>query len=110
MDEVGILEEYHYTPEEITSQMARRFAWQQSRMLKSECEKMTEESYRVLPKRWISLAEEWSGVHGIDTRQCIMALLHFRSYFGEEIDNIELWVILDAAWEEAKTIEVFKTR
>ena len=44
MDEVGILEEYHYTPEEITSQMARRFAWQQSRMSKTDCENMTEES------------------------------------------------------------------
>lgn len=108
MDEVGILEEYHYTPEEITSQMARRFAWQQSRMSKSDCENMTEESYRVLPKRWISIAEEWSGVHGIDTKKCIMALLHFRSYFGEKIDDLELWVILDVAWEEAKTIELFK--
>lgn len=108
MDEVGILEEYHYTPEEITSQMARRFAWQQSRMSKSDCENMTEESYRALPKRWIDLAEEWSGVHGIDMKQCIMALLHFRSYFGEKIDDLELWVILDVAWEEAKTIELFK--
>lgn len=108
MDKVGILEEYHYTPEEITSQMARRFAWQQSRMSKSDCENMTEESYRVLPKRWISIAEEWSGVHGIDMKQCIMALLHFRSYFGEKIDDLELWVILDVAWEEAKTIELFK--
>lgn len=108
MDKVGMLEEYHYTPEEITSQMARRFAWQQSRMSKSDCENMTEESYRVLPKRWISIAEEWSGVHGIDTKQCIMALLHFRSYFGEKIDDLELWVILDVAWEEAKTIELFK--
>ena len=108
MDEVGILEEYHYTPEEITSQMARRFAWQQSRMSKSDCENMTEESYKVLPKTWIALAEEWSGLHGIDTKQCIMALLHFRSYFGMNFDVIELWVILDASWEEAKTIETFK--
>ena len=108
MDEVGILEGYHYTPEEITSQMARRFAWQQSRMSKSECENMTEESYRVLPGKWIKLAEEWSILHGIDTKQCIMALLHFRSYFGEKIDDIELWVILDASWEEAKTIETFR--
>ena len=108
MDDVGILEEYHYTPEEITSQMARRFAWQQSRMSKSDCENMTEGSYRVLPKTWIKFAEEWSKLHGIDTRQCIMALLHFRSYFGENFDVIELWVILDVAWEEAKTIETFK--
>ena len=108
MDEVGILEEYHYTPAEITSQMAMRFAWQQSRMSKSDCENMTEESYRVLPKTWIKFAEEWSKLHGIDTRQCIMALLHFRSYFGVDIDDIELWVILDASWEEAKTIETFK--
>lgn len=108
MDEVGILDEYHYTPEEITSQMARRFAWQQSRMLKSDCENMTEESYRVLPKTWIKFAEEWSKLHGIGMEQCIMALLHFRSYFGEKIDDIELWVILDVAWEEAKTIELFK--
>ena len=108
MDDVGILEEYHYTPEEITSQMARRFAWQQSRMLKSDCENMTEESYRVLPKTWIKFAEEWSRLHGIDTRQCIMALLHFRSYFGMNFDDIELWVILDVAWEEAKTIETFR--
>ena len=108
MDEVGILEGYHYTPEEITSQMARRFAWQQSRMSKSECENMTEESYMVLPEKWIKLAEEWSKLHGIDTKQCIMALLHFRSYFGEKIDDIELWVILDASWEEAKTIETFR--
>ena len=108
MDEVGILEEYHYTPEEITSQMARRFAWQQSRMSKSECENMTEESYRVLPKTWIALSEEWSGLHGLDMKQCIMALLHFRSYFGEEIDDLELWVILDVAWEEAKTVETFR--
>ena len=106
--DVGILEEYNYTPEEITSQMARRFAWQQSRMSKSECENMTEESYRVLPEKWIALAEEWSGLHGIDMKQCIMALLHFRSYFGEKIDDIELWVILDASWEEAKTIETFR--
>ena len=108
MDEVGILEEYHYTPEEITSQMARRFAWQQSRMSKSDCENMTEESYRVLPKTWIKFAEEWSKLHGLDTKQCIMALLHFRSYFGENFDVLELWVILDVAWEEAKTIETFK--
>ena len=108
MDEVGILEEYHYTPEEITSQMARRFAWQQSRMSKSDCENMTEESYRVLPEKWIKLAEEWSILHDLDMKQCIMALLHFRSYFGEKIDDIELWVILDVAWEEAKTIETFR--
>lgn len=108
MDGVGIMEEYHYTPAEITSQMARRFAWQQSRMSKSDCENMTEGSYRVLPEKWIALSEEWSRLHGIDTRQCIMALLHFRSYFGEKIDDIELWVILDVAWEEAKTIETFK--
>ena len=106
--DVGILEEYHYTPEQITSQMARRFAWQQSRMSKSDCENMTEESYRVLPKTWIKFAEEWSKLHGLDTKQCIMALLHFRSYFGVDIDDIELWVILDASWEEAKTIETFK--
>ena len=106
--DVGILEEYHYTPAEITSQMARRFAWQQSRMSKSDKEKMTEESYRVLPKTWIKFAEEWSGLHGIGMEQCIMALLHFRSYFGMNFDDIELWVILDASWEEAKTIETFK--
>lgn len=106
--DVGILEEYHYTPAEITSQMARRFAWQQSRMSKSDCENMTEESYRVLPKTWIKFAEEWSKLHGIDRKQCVMALLHFRSYFGENFDDIELWVILDVAWEEAKTIETFK--
>ena len=108
MDEVGILEEYHYTPEEITSQMARRFAWQQSRMSKSDKENMTEESYRVLPKKWIAFAEERSILHDLDKKQCIMALLHFRSYFGENFENIELWVILDVAWEEAKTIETFK--
>ena len=108
MDEVGILEEYNYTPEEITSQMARRFAWQQSRMSKSECENMTEESYRVLPKTWIKFAEEWSILHGIDMKQCVMALLHFRSYFGENFDVLELWVILDVAWEEAKLVELFK--
>ena len=108
MDEVGILEEYHYTPTEITSQMARRFAWQQSRMSKSDCENMTEESYSVLPEKWIAFAEEWSKLHGIDMKQCIMALLHFRSYFGMNFDVIELWVILDVAWEEAKTIETFK--
>ena len=108
MDEVGILEEYHYTPEEITSQMARRFAWQQSRMSKSDCENMTEESYRVLPKTWIKFADEWSELHGLDMKQCIMALLHFRSYFGMDFPDIELWVILDVAWEEAKTIETFK--
>ena len=106
--DVGILEEYNYTPEEITSQMARRFAWQQSRMSKSDCENMTEESYRVLPKTWIKFAEEWSKLHGLDTKQCIMALFHFRSYFGENFDVLELWVILDVAWEEAKTIETFK--
>ena len=108
MDEVGILEEYHYTPAEITSQMARRFAWQQSRMSKSDCENMTEESYRVLPEKWIAFAEEWSILHDLDKKQCIMALLHFRSYFGMNFDDIELWVILDASWEEAKTIETFK--
>lgn len=106
--DVGILEEYNYTPEEITSQMARRLAWQQSRMSKSECENMTDESYRVLPKTWISLAEEWSRLHGLDMKQCVMALLHFRSYFGENIDDLELWIILDVAWEEAKLVELFK--
>ena len=69
---------------------------------------MTEESYRVLPKTGMKFAEEWSKLHGLDTKQCIMALLHFRSYFGEKIDDIELWVILDTSWEEAKTIETFR--
>ena len=62
----------------------------------------------MLPKTWIKFAEEWSKLHGLDTKQCIMALLHFRSYFGMDFDDIELWVILDASWEEAKTIETFK--
>ena len=62
----------------------------------------------MLPEKWIAFAEEWSGLHGLDMEQCIMALLHFRSYFGEKIDDIELWVILDASWEEAKTIETFR--
>ena len=88
--------------------MARRFAWQQSRMSKSDKENMTDESYRVLPKTWIKFAEEWSRLHEIDMKQCIMALLHFRSYFGINFDDLELWVILDVAWEEAKTVELFR--
>ena len=115
MDDVGILVEYHYTPAAITSQMARRICYQQNIMPKlkkgtKEYNKTMEEGYRELPMEWLVIAEDWCKDHKIGMEQGVMALMHLKSIFGMDFPDIVLRVILDDAWEIAKTIKVFKKK
>lgn len=97
----------------VTSQMARRIFYQLRIMpdlLKGTraYEATLETGHRELPREWLELADEWSKAHRIGREHGIMALLHLRSIFGEEWSELELWVILDCAFEAAKTIELVR--
>ena len=115
MEEAGVLEEYHYTTAEITSQMARRIAYQllltdEDPTLNSKrlCMSQMEVGYRELPAEWMKIANEWCRDHKLKIGHGIMALLHLKSMFGMDFSDIVLRVILDDAWEIAKTIEVVR--
>ena len=97
----------------VTRQMARRIFWQLRIM--DELEKGTKEyettmerGHRELPRTWLELAEDWCKDHHIGREHGIMALLHLRSIFGMDFDDIVLRVILDDAFEGAKSIELVK--
>ena len=97
----------------VTRQMARRIFFQLRIM--DELEKGTKEyettmerGHRELPRTWLAIAEDWSKDHHIGREHGIMALLHLRSIFGMDFDDIVLRVILDDAFEGAKNIELVK--
>ena len=97
----------------VTRQMARRIFWQLRIMTvpkkgTREYETTMEAGHRELPGKWLELAEDWSKSHHIGSEHGIMALIHLRSIFGKEWSELELWVILDDAFEGAKTIELVR--
>ena len=97
----------------VTSQMARRIFWQlrvMSELKKGtrEYDKTMEAGHRELPWKWFELAEDWSKDHHIGREHGIMALLHLRSIFGIDWSELELRVILDCAFEEAKNSELVR--
>ena len=97
----------------VTSQMARRIFFQLRIMqeLKKgtrEYETMMKKGHRDLPEEWLKLSDEWSKDHHIGRVHGIKALLHLRSIFGIDWSELELRVILDCAFEEAKNIELIK--
>ena len=98
-----------------TSQMARRICYQQNIMKKlvkgtKEYNDTIEEGYRELPMEWLVIAEDWCRDHKIGMEHGVMALMHLKSIFGMDFEDILLRVILDDAWEIAKTIKVFKKK
>ena len=97
----------------VTRQMARRIFYQLRIMDElekgtREYETMMESGQRELPWKWFELAEDWSKDHHIGREHGIMALLHLRSIFGLDWSELELRVILDCAFEEAKNIELVR--
>ena len=97
----------------VTRQMARRIFYQLRIMDElekgtREYETMMEKGHRQLPRTWLELADEWSKAHHIGRGHGIMALLHLRSIFGLDWSELELRVILDCAFEEAKNIELVR--
>ena len=97
----------------VTRQMARRIFYQLRIM--PELLKGTrayaatmEMGHRELPRTWLKLSDEWCKAHHIGSEHGIMALIHLRSIFGKEWSELELWVILDDAFEGAKNIELVK--
>ena len=97
----------------VTSQMARRIFWQLRIMQElvkgtKEYDKTMEAGHRELPWKWFVIAEDWSKDHHIGREHGIMALLYLRSIFGIDWSELELRVILDCAFEEAKNIELIK--
>ena len=104
------MEECQYTTEEIVAQMSRRLAYQQKRMRGVErerqvCYAMERDGYPGLPKRWLRLSDEWCNVHHIDPIHGVLALMHFRSLFGLDWSELELWVILDEALVRSDSVE-----
>lgn len=97
----------------VTSQMARRIFYQ-LRIMQAlekgtrEYETMMERGHRELPGEWLVIADEWSKAHHIGSEHGVMALMHLKSIFGARWSELELWVILDCAFEAAKTIELVK--
>ena len=99
----------------VTSQMARRICYQLYIMPKlekgtKEYNDTIEEGYRELPMEWLVIAYEWCRDHKIGIEHSVMALMHLKSIFGMDFPDIVLRVILDDAWEIAKTIKVFKKK
>ena len=97
----------------VTRQMARRIFWQLRIMTvpkkgTREYEKTMEKGHRELPRTWLEIADEWSKDHHIGREHGIMALLHLRSIFGMDFEDIVLRVILDDAFEEEKSIELVR--
>ena len=97
----------------VTSQMARRIFYQLRIMPELEegtraYETTMEMGNRELPREWLELADEWSNDHHIGKEHGIMALIHLRSIFGMDFEDIVLRVILDDAFEAAKAIELVK--
>ena len=94
----------------VVAQMARRIAYQQRRMQGIERERQVcyakeRDGFLDLPKQWLKLSDEWCNVHHIDTIHGVLALLHFKSMFGIDWSELELWVILDAALERSYSVE-----
>ena len=97
----------------VTSQMARRICYQLRIMPELEegtraYETTMETGNRELPREWLVIAYEWSRDHKIGMEHGVMALMHLKSIFGMDFENILLRVILDDAWEKAKTIEIVR--
>lgn len=97
----------------VTRQMARRIFFQlriMPELLKGTraYEATMEMGHRELPGEWLAIADEWSKAHHIGMEHGIMALIHLRSIFGEDWSGLELWVILDCAFEASKTIELVR--
>ena len=62
-----------------------------------------------MPREWLELADEWSKTHHIGKEHGIMALMYLRSIFRVGgWSELELWVILDCAFEAAKAIELVR--
>ena len=94
----------------VVAQMARRIAYQQKRMRGIErerqvCYAMERDGHLGLPQQWLRLSDEWCNVHHIDPIHGVLALLHFKSMFGEDWSELELWVILDAALVRSDSVE-----
>lgn len=97
----------------VTSQMARRICYQlriMPELVKGTraYETTMEEGYRELPKEWLVIAEDWCKDHKIGREHGVMALMHLKCIFGMDFEGIVLRVILDDAWEKAKTIEIVR--
>lgn len=97
----------------VTSQMARRICYQlriMPALLEGTraYETTMEEGYRELPKEWLVIAEDWCRDHKIGMEHGVMALMHLKCIFGMDFEGIVLRVILDDAWEKAKTIEIVR--
>ena len=97
----------------VVAQMARRIFYQlriMQELVKGtrEYETTMETGHRELSGEWLAIADEWSKDHHIGRVHGIMALLHLRSIFGIDWSELELRVILDCAFEAAKTIELVK--
>lgn len=97
----------------VVAQMARRIFYQlriMSELVKGteEYEKTMEAGHRELPCTWLKLADDWSKDHHIGREHGIMALLYLKSIFGMDWSELELQVILDCAFEEAKNIELIR--
>ena len=97
----------------VTRQMARRIFYQLRIMAElekgtREYETTMEKGHRELPRTWLSIAEDWCKDHHIGREHGVMALLHLKSIFGMDFEDIVLRVILDDAFEGAKNIELVK--
>ena len=97
----------------VTRQMARRIFYQLRIMTvpkkgTREYETTMEKGHRELPRTWLAIADDWCKDHHIGMEHGIMALLHLKSIFGMDFEDIMLRVILDDAFEGAKNIELVK--
>ena len=97
----------------VTRQMARRIfyqLWIMDELKKGtrEYESTMELGHRELPRKWLDIAEDWCKDHHIGREHGVMALLHLKGIFGMDWSELELRVILDDAFEEAKNIELVR--
>ena len=90
---------------EIEEDMAHRIAYQTILMkgAPKSCTKILDRNLGILPKEWMVVGDEWCDDHDINPIHGALALMHLQSLFGKDFGDVEIRVILDEAYERAKS-------
>ena len=94
----------------IVAQMSRRITYQILNIDDSEISyrRLANSGFRLIPKEWLVVGDEWCDDHDINPIHGALALMHLQSLFGTDFGEVELRVILDEAYERAKSAKWYQ--
>ena len=89
----------------IVAQMSRRITYQILKIDDSEISyrRLANSGFPLIPREWLIVGDEWCEDHDINPIHGALALMHLRSLFGKDFSDVEIRVILDCAFERAKS-------